>query len=96
MERIVYTHAQQKPDATAVVDGVFSLTYAELVTEASNLAQRLREEVNISVEEPVGILLSPGMPQVVAQLAVRLAGGSCVPIEPSIPESRIMSILHDV
>ncbi|OGM40337.1 putative NRPS-like enzyme [Aspergillus bombycis] len=96
MEQIIHSHAQQTPGATAVIDGASTFTYGELVAESSALAQALKKELDISLEEPVGILLGPGRSQVVAQLAVLLAGGTCVPIEPSFPERRIMSMLQDV
>ncbi|KAE8346829.1 hypothetical protein BDV24DRAFT_175674 [Aspergillus arachidicola] len=96
MEQIIYAHAKQTPGATAVIDGASTLTYGELLSESKALAQTLREETKISMEEPVGILLDPGRLQVVAQLAVLLAGGTCVPIEPSFPEHRITSMLQDV
>ncbi|OJZ80366.1 hypothetical protein ASPFODRAFT_85937 [Aspergillus luchuensis CBS 106.47] len=38
MERIVYSHAQQTPDASAVVADNTTLTYSELVSEAIQLA----------------------------------------------------------
>ncbi|GAB1196178.1 hypothetical protein APSETT444_005445 [Aspergillus pseudonomiae] len=96
MERIISAHAQQTPGATAIIDGAFTFTYGELVAKSNALAQTLRKEVEISTEEPVGILLDSGRLQVVAQLAVFLAGGTCVPIEPSFPERRIKSMLQDV
>ncbi|PYI02049.1 acetyl-CoA synthetase-like protein [Aspergillus sclerotiicarbonarius CBS 121057] len=43
----------------------------------------------------IGILLGPGVKQVVAQVAVRLADCVCVPIEPSLPERRLADMLHD-
>lgn len=80
MERIVYSHAQQTPDASAVVADNTTLTYSELVSEAIQLAELLNAEGIKSLEEPMGILLGPGLGKVVAQLAVRLIGATCVPI----------------
>ncbi|KAB8067480.1 hypothetical protein BDV29DRAFT_200207 [Aspergillus leporis] len=99
MEHIVLTYAQRTPDALAVIEGSKSLTYAELVREASWLSKRLCDNGSKpSAGEAIGILLGPGLMQVVAQLAVRLAGGTCVPMEPSpsLPELRITGMLHDV
>ncbi|PYH47076.1 non-ribosomal peptide synthetase [Aspergillus saccharolyticus JOP 1030-1] len=93
MERIIYNHAQENPDAVAVEDEQVSLTYAELLGEASHLAYELGD---LDPDEPVGIVLGPGINQVVAQLAVRLAGGTCVPLEPSIPEQRIKDLLEEI
>ncbi|RHZ54412.1 non-ribosomal peptide synthetase [Aspergillus thermomutatus] len=93
MERIIYDHAQRAPDSAAVEDGNLSLSYAELMAEAAHLARTLGASV---AGEMIGILLGPGIKQVVSQLAVRLAGGTCVPIEPSLPERRITALLSDV
>ncbi|RAK95228.1 non-ribosomal peptide synthetase [Aspergillus ibericus CBS 121593] len=93
MENIIVDHARTAPDAVAVQDQGTSLTYAELFAESSTLAQRLREAT--SPGDTIGILLGPGVKQVIAQLAVRLADGVCVPIEPSLPERRLTDMLQD-
>jgi amino acid adenylation domain-containing protein/thioester reductase-like protein len=99
MEQIILTHAQHTPDALAIEEGSKSLTYAELVKEASCLSKKLRGNgTEQSAEDTIGILLGPGIKQVVAQVAIRLAGGICVPMEPgpSLPDQRMISMLHDV
>ncbi|KAJ5474747.1 hypothetical protein N7475_004313 [Penicillium sp. IBT 31633x] len=96
MEQIIYAHAQQHPNSTAVIDGGSSLTYAELVAESISLAQILNSKADINLEEPIAILLGPGLKQIISQLAVRLVGGTCVPIEPSLPERRINDMLQDI
>ncbi|GKZ65758.1 putative NRPS-like protein biosynthetic cluster [Aspergillus niger] len=96
MERIVYSHAQQAPDVTAVVADNTTLTYRELVSEAIHLADLLDAEGIKAPEEPVGILLGSGLGQIVAQLAVRLVGATCVPIEPTLPELRIADMFNQV
>ncbi|KAJ5172812.1 non-ribosomal peptide synthetase [Penicillium capsulatum] len=96
MEQAIYTHARQNPNAIAVVDGDVSRSYSELFSESNDLAQKLKSQENIGSEELFAIILGPGIKQVIAQLAVRLAGGTCVPIEPSLPERRIQEMLHDI
>ncbi|GES57740.1 non-ribosomal peptide synthetase [Aspergillus terreus] len=93
MERNVYSQAQQTPDAPAVVAENASLSYSELVSEAIHLAELLSAKGIESPDEPVGILLGPGLGQIVTQLAVRLVGATCVPIEPTLPELRIVDML---
>lgn len=83
------------PGAIAVIDRPSSITYGELVVESFKVAQ-MPDEANTTVGEPIGIILNPGMLQVVAQLAVLLTGGTCVPIEPSFPKRRIKPMLQDV
>lgn len=96
MERIVYSHAQQAPDVTAIVADNTTLTCRDLVSEAIHLAELLDAEGIKAPEEPVGILLGSGLGQIVAQLAVRLVGATCVPIEPTLPELRIADMFNQV
>ncbi|KAH8805395.1 putative NRPS-like enzyme [Xylogone sp. PMI_703] len=97
MERIVYRRAVETPNAIAVIDGPNQLTYAELISRASDLVQVLRStRPPISYEEPIGILMGSGLNQIISQLAVLLAGGTCVPVEPSIPELRIANMFEEV
>ncbi|KAF9884545.1 hypothetical protein FE257_001490 [Aspergillus nanangensis] len=96
MERIVYSHAQENPDAPAIESGDVTLTYSDLVTQAISFAELLNAEGIKSPEEPIGILLGPGIEQVIVQLAVRLIGATCVPIEPTLPECRIADMLNQV
>ncbi|KAF5866745.1 hypothetical protein ETB97_009902 [Aspergillus alliaceus] len=94
MKRIVYALALQTSGAIAVIDGVI-ITYGELVVESFKVAQML-DEANTPVGEPIGIMLNPGILQVVAQLVVLLTGGTCVPIEPCFPKRRIKPMLQVV
>lgn len=97
MEKVVFRHSVETPDALAVINGSQSLTYAELLAEATHLAHVLcKAEPSLAHQEPVGILLGAGIKQIVAQLAVLLVGGTCVPIDPSTPDMRITDMLHDV
>ncbi|OOF98461.1 hypothetical protein ASPCADRAFT_205678 [Aspergillus carbonarius ITEM 5010] len=93
MENIILGYAKDAPDAVAVLDQGRPLTYAELVSEANHLSAQLKAATDPG--STIGILLGPGVEQVVAQVAVRLADGVCVPIEPSIRERRLADMLQD-
>ncbi|KAI9043573.1 NRPS-like enzyme [Aspergillus affinis] len=95
MERAIYNRALEAPLQMAVTDGAVHLTYAGLLTESIDLARKLRAK-SVSAAEPVGILLGPGVRHITAQLAVLFVGGTCVPIEPTIPELRLKSLLEDI
>ncbi|KAH8431109.1 uncharacterized protein LDX57_008770 [Aspergillus melleus] len=95
MERIIYNRALEAPLQMAVTDGAAHLTYAGLLTESIDLAHKLRSR-SVSAAEPVGILLGPGVRQITAQLAVLFVGGTCVPIEPTIPELRLQGLLEEI
>ncbi|MEU7481582.1 amino acid adenylation domain-containing protein [Lentzea sp. NPDC042327] len=77
----------QAPDATAVVAGGTSLTYAELDARANALAQRLIS-LGVQPEERVGLLLRRSADVVVAVLAVLKAGGAYLPLDSRAPVER--------
>ncbi|PFH61328.1 hypothetical protein XA68_17630 [Ophiocordyceps unilateralis] len=96
MERLFRHNVCQAPHAEAVVDGSTSVTYADLLAEAEHLKCSLSAEGPLQHEEPVGIILPPGLNQVVAQVAVRLAGATCVPLDCSQPTKRLKSMLQQI
>ncbi|KAF5857520.1 hypothetical protein ETB97_005698 [Aspergillus alliaceus] len=95
MEELLSQRANASPNAIAVIDGQVELTYPELIARADVLSQQLRQK-SISFQEPIGILLGSGLNQIIAQVAVLRAGGTCVPIEPSIPNVRLLDMLHGI
>lgn len=95
MEQHLVQQANATPDALAVIENDTKLSYRQLIARADILAQALEERA-IKSAEPICIFLSPGPQQVVAQVAVLRAGGSCVPIEPSVPSLRVTGMLRDV
>jgi len=82
------------PDKLAVVTNKNSLSYKELFVRSSILARSLQAS-GIELEEPVGILLDAGVNHVVSQLAILMAGGSCMPINPSSPGERLDFMLQE-
>lgn len=95
MEQHLVQQVNATPDALAVIENDTKLSYRQLIARADILAQALEDRA-IKSAEPVCIFLSPGPQQVVAQVAVLRAGGSCVPIEPSVPSLCVTSMLRDV
>ena len=51
------------PTAIAAIYGAQELTYAELDRRASRLAAHLKQR-GVQTEEPVGVLLEPGLDQI--------------------------------
>ncbi len=80
------------PERLAVIAADRSLTYGELSARAHALAHRLRD-VGARPNDLVGVLLEKGWPQVVATLAVGLAGGAYLPIDPGLPAARVRYLL---
>jgi amino acid adenylation domain-containing protein len=95
MEAVLVQKANAAPNATAVVDDDRSVTYRELIARADVLADLLYKR-SLKPENPVFILADAGLPQVMAQVAVLRAGGSCVPIDPAMPASRLKGMLEDL
>lgn len=93
VERWFRYHVHNTPNAEAIVEGEMSLTCRELEILAKSLTSRL-SDLQIRLEEPVGIFLPMGIPNVTAQIAILRAGGSCVPLDLSFPDERIMSLLR--
>lgn len=83
------------PDKAAVITPEEHITYCSLAEQAAILAWSLRKE-GVVRETPVAILLSPGIEQVVSQLGVLIAGGSCVPLDPNMPEDWLNNMLDDL
>ncbi|MEV7128955.1 non-ribosomal peptide synthetase [Streptomyces sp. NPDC093260] len=90
-------HAEQAPDALAVVDGDTTLTYGRLVQESRALAARLRANRarRVAPGDRVALLTSRSARTVVAQLALWWAGAVCVPLDPAQPRPRTEAMIAD-
>ena len=95
VHELVQRQAARVPDATAVVCGTDSLSYAELNARANRLARRLID-AGVGPERFVVVALPHSVELVVALLAVLKAGGAYVPLDPDQPAARIASIVDDV
>jgi hypothetical protein len=81
VHELIAARAQKCPDAVAVVCGRRWLTYGALVRRAARLAQYLRGK-GVGAETIVGLCLDRSLDMVVAVLAVWLAGGAYLPLDP--------------
>ncbi|KAJ6113863.1 NRPS-like protein biosynthetic cluster [Penicillium sp. IBT 18751x] len=95
MDQSIIKIAQSSPKSVAVRENDNQLSYKDLVLESHRLAETIREK-GIDLEEPVGILLAPGINLVVAQLAVIFARATCVAVDPSMPRMRLLGMFHDI
>ncbi len=82
------------PDASAVVYGDASLTYAELDARADRLA-RFLATCGVHAETTVGVCLPRGLDLVVALLAIWKAGGAYLLLDPELPVERLGFMLSD-
>lgn len=85
--------AAAQPDAPALTGAGRRLTYAELAAESAGLARALAGR-GIGPEDRVAIALPRSLDSVIAILAVLAAGAAYVPVDISLPEVRIESILR--
>ncbi|MFD8819291.1 condensation domain-containing protein [Streptomyces sp. NPDC059627] len=86
--------ARAAPDTIALECGSLSLTYAALRERAARLAHRLRR-AGVTAETVVGLHLPPGADAVIAVLAVWLAGGAYLPLDPDQAAERTAFMLAD-
>ncbi len=85
--------AAAHPDSPALSGEDRSLTYAELAAESAELARALAGR-GIGPEDRVAIALPRSLDSVLAILAVLQAGAAYVPVDISLPDVRIESILR--
>ncbi|MGW7823548.1 amino acid adenylation domain-containing protein [Streptomyces puniciscabiei] len=90
---LVAAQAARTPDATAVVSGQTSLSYAELDTRAGRLAAVLREH-GVGPEALVAVALPRSADLAVALLGVLKSGGTYLPIDPNYPAARVDLLLE--
>ncbi|WP_328767481.1 non-ribosomal peptide synthetase [Streptomyces sp. NBC_00286] len=81
-------------DAIALWNPPYRRTYAELDTEAQQVAGHL-VGLGVRPDDRVALLLPRGPEQVVAMLAVLKAGGAYVPLDPAHPRERTEFVLRD-
>ncbi|PHM36288.1 linear gramicidin synthase subunit C [Xenorhabdus mauleonii] len=89
------TQVSNYPNKVAIFTSEKALDYHTLKQQATSLAGSLRL-LGVSHETPVAILLPPGIEQITSQIAILMAGGSCVPLDPNVPTARLNDMLDDL
>ncbi|AUH39243.1 non-ribosomal peptide synthetase [Streptomyces sp. CMB-StM0423] len=84
----------RSPEAVALVAGDESLSYGELADRAGRLARYL-VAAGVGPEVRVAVVAERSAAQVEALLAVSLAGGVFVPVDPEYPAERLAFVLGD-
>ncbi|WP_413741195.1 amino acid adenylation domain-containing protein [Sodalis sp. RH15] len=88
-------YADRYPEYPAIITGEERISYDELAKRAKQLAHYLLQ-LGVKDETPVGILFNAGIEQIICQVAVLLAGGTCVPLNVSAPDERLNFMLAEV
>jgi len=86
--------AARVPQAEALVSAEQRLTYAELNTQANQLARHL-QSLGLRSGACVGIQMESSARMIVAVLAVLKAGGAYVALEPDYPRDRLVAMIAD-
>lgn len=86
--------AETQPDRVAMVCGAEQVTYAELMGQVRDLAGRLGR-LGVARHSRVGVCLSRGIDMVVSLLAVHMAGGAYIPLDPGFPADRLAYMMQD-
>ncbi|TXS41851.1 amino acid adenylation domain-containing protein, partial [Streptomyces sp. or43] len=94
VQGLIAERAASAPDAVAVVAGGESVTYGGLMGRANRLARHLRS-VGVGAESVVAVCVERGVDMVVVGLAVWLAGGAYLPLDPEFPSDRLEFMLAD-
>jgi amino acid adenylation domain-containing protein len=94
LPELVDEQATNTPHRIAVIAGSRSLSYADLVGRANQLAKYLRT-LGVSRESLVALCIDRSLDLVVGLLGILKAGGAYVPLEPSYPKNRLADMLDD-
>ncbi|MEV0320302.1 amino acid adenylation domain-containing protein [Streptomyces sp. NPDC050658] len=86
--------AERSPDALALLSGERALSYGELALEAERWARQLGA-AGVRPERRVAVLAPASATTVVCVLAVSMAGGVFVPVDPGYPPERVAFVLAD-
>ncbi|UXI66269.1 non-ribosomal peptide synthetase [Tahibacter amnicola] len=84
--------ALSHPQRVALICGAEQVTYGQLLQRSAAVAWRLRQ-TGLARGETVAVVLAKSVEQIVAVIAVLLAGGAYVPVDPALPAARVRSML---
>ena len=87
-------HAEQTPDAVALVFGDERVTYRELNIRSNQLARYL-QKIGVGVEVLVGLCCGRSLDLIVGMLGILKAGGAYLILDPSYPAERSSFMLKD-
>ncbi|MCB1036343.1 MAG: amino acid adenylation domain-containing protein, partial [Acidobacteria bacterium] len=94
LHHLVEAQVRRSPDAVAVTFEEDRLTYAQLDARAASLAAAL-QDLGAGVGHRVGVLAERSLELVVALLGVMKSGAAYVPLDPDLPEARLLGMVED-
>lgn len=94
IHRLFEERAGQSPDSVAIVSRGQRLTYRELDSRAEQVARHLRG-LGVGANMPVGLFVEPSPELAIGLLGLLKAGGAFVPLDPALPNARLVQMLDD-
>ncbi|UKZ82421.1 NRPS [Trichoderma virens FT-333] len=91
---LIQEHIKTQPNDTAIVSWDGDLTYKELGVLASRLAWKL-QGLGVGPESLIPLCFPKSTWAVVAMVAIEMAGGAFVPLDPNAPVARLRGIIED-
>ncbi|MFB6371535.1 MAG: AMP-binding protein, partial [Bradymonadaceae bacterium] len=95
VHRVFEQRVEEHPESTALRFDNEEWTYRQLNRRANRVAERL-DQLAVRPGVPVGVSIKRSPKLVATMLGVWKAGGTYVPLEPSLPEPRLTYILSDL
>ena len=86
--------AEATPNNTAAIDTKGELSFAELDEKAAKVAHWLQSE-GIQPGDLVGLCVNRDIDMVIGLLAINMAGGAVVPLDPDYPPQRLAYMVED-
>ncbi|NES06780.1 MAG: amino acid adenylation domain-containing protein [Okeania sp. SIO2F4] len=94
IHQIFESQAERTPNDIAVVFEEQKLTYAELNSQANQLAHYL-QKIGVEADTIVGVFMERSLEIIIAILAILKAGGAYLPIDTKLPEKNLAFRLED-
>src|SRR5687768_6756007 len=95
MEQLAYRAFEEQaaatPTATALIFENRSVTYEELDQRANALAHQLE----VRLDEPVGLSVERSIEMIIGFLGILKAGGAMLPLDPAYPADRLRYMVED-
>ncbi|MGM3188943.1 non-ribosomal peptide synthetase [Musicola paradisiaca] len=92
LQDIFVRQVEATPNRVAVRAGVAQITYLALNRKANQFACYLQQK-GAGPETVVGLCVEPGIDMYVGLLAILKAGGAYLPLDPTLPQMRLASIV---
>ncbi|MDE1831481.1 MAG: AMP-binding protein, partial [Thaumarchaeota archaeon] len=94
LHELFESQVRSRPDAPALIQKNYKISYRDLNTRANQLAHYLRN-LGVKPDTLVGVCVERSIEMIVAILATLKAGGAYVPLNPTYPKRRLQLMIQD-